>query len=305
MNNLFMVLILISLFALIIGMVKPNLVLKFIDEGKRSRKKVLQVFGLMFIASFIMFAVTLPDTEDKNTAIINDEKENPDKDMNNVEEKFELSGADKTLLARTYGSMTEEERQTVLDIDKDYDSYSEKDQTFIADDMTRLIEEKKVIDEENRKIEEKETAERKAQEEKEAAERKAKEEKEAAEREVKEKKEKEAKNKEEKIAKERAEKKANESLAQSNAVKAAENYLSFTAFSKSGLIKQLEFEGYSNADASYAVGQISVDWNEQAFKSGENYLSFTSFSRSGLIDQLKFEGYSNEQATYAVDKIGL
>lgn len=96
-----------------------------------------------------------------------------------------------------------------------------------------------------------------------------------------------------------------ETLSQQNAIKSAKGYLDFSAFSKKGLIKQLEFEGYSNVDATYAVGQITVNWKEQAVKSGKNYLSFTSFSRSGLIKQLEFEGFSSDEATYAVDQIGL
>ena len=96
-----------------------------------------------------------------------------------------------------------------------------------------------------------------------------------------------------------------ETLSQQNAIKSAKNYLDFSAFSKKGLIKQLEFEGFSNEEAIYAVGQITVNWKEQAVKSGKNYLDFTAFSRSGLIKQLEFEGFTNEEAIYAVDQIGL
>jgi colicin import membrane protein len=58
----------------------------------------------------------------------------------------------------------------------------------------------------------------------------------------------------------------NETLSQKNAVRKAKEYLSVMAFSKEGLIKQLEFEGFSNEDATYAVNQIDVDWKEQAVK---------------------------------------
>lgn len=97
---------------------------------------------------------------------------------------------------------------------------------------------------------------------------------------------------------------SDETLSQKNAVAKAESYLDFTAFSKSGLIKQLEYEGFSNDDATYAVNKITVDWQEQALLKGKQYLDFTSFSRSGLIKQLEYEGFSNEEATYAVDQIG-
>jgi hypothetical protein len=95
------------------------------------------------------------------------------------------------------------------------------------------------------------------------------------------------------------------SVAQQNALRSAEGYLDYTAFSHTSLINQLEFEGYSTADATWAVDRVSVDWNEQAAKSAKNYLSFTAFSRSGLIDQLKFEGFSPEQAEYGVSQTGL
>ena len=67
----------------------------------------------------------------------------------------------------------------------------------------------------------------------------------------------------------------------------------------------MKIEGYSTADATWAVDRVSVDWNEQAAKSAKNYLSFTAFSRSGFVDQLKFEGFSSEQAEYGVSQTGL
>lgn len=97
----------------------------------------------------------------------------------------------------------------------------------------------------------------------------------------------------------------NETLAQKNAVKKAESYIRFSSFSKSGLIKQLEYEGFSKEDSIYAVNKINVDWNDQAYKKGKTYLDISSFSRDGLIRQLEFEGFTKEEVLYAVDKIGL
>lgn len=90
---------------------------------------------------------------------------------------------------------------------------------------------------------------------------------------------------------------------QRNAVHAATDYLKFTAFSRQGLIEQLEFEGYSTEDATFAVDHLKPDWREQAVRSAEDYLDYSAFSRSGLIDQLKFEGYSADEATYGVDTV--
>ena len=86
-----------------------------------------------------------------------------------------------------------------------------------------------------------------------------------------------------------------------NALRSADNYLSFTAFSQTGLYDQLLFEEYSPEAAQYAVDNVGADWNEQAVKSAENYLDFTSFSPSGLYDQLVYEGFTPEQAQYGVD----
>lgn len=103
-------------------------------------------------------------------------------------------------------------------------------------------------------------------------------------------------------------------MGQKQAIKSAENYLSFTAFSKKGLIKQLSSEygdGFDEEDATFAVEYLEqngmVDWKEQAVKSAENYLSFTSFSRDGLIEQLTSDvgdQYTVEEAEYAVNAVG-
>lgn len=94
-------------------------------------------------------------------------------------------------------------------------------------------------------------------------------------------------------------------ISQQNAIDKAGSYLDFTAFSRKGLIQQLEFEGFSKADATFAVDHITVDWNDQAWKKAKEYLDFSSFSRKGLIEQLEYEGFTNAQATYGVNKVGL
>jgi colicin import membrane protein len=96
-----------------------------------------------------------------------------------------------------------------------------------------------------------------------------------------------------------------ETPAQANARRSAESYLETASFSRKGLIGQLEYEGFSNADATYAVDAIKPDWNEQAAKSAKSYLETSGFSRSGLIDQLMYEGFTEQQAVYGVNKAGL
>ena len=92
---------------------------------------------------------------------------------------------------------------------------------------------------------------------------------------------------------------------QKNAVRAAKDYLAYTAFSRQGLIEQLEFENYSTEVATFAVDYVAPEWNMQAAKAAQDYLDYTAFSRQGLIDQLMFEGYTSAQAQYGVDQTGL
>jgi hypothetical protein len=91
------------------------------------------------------------------------------------------------------------------------------------------------------------------------------------------------------------------SSSQRNAVRSAQQYIDMSPFSRSGLIDQLEFEGFSTADATYAVDSLTVDWNEQAALSAQQYLEMTSFSKSGLIEQLEFEGFTSAQAEYGAN----
>lgn len=97
---------------------------------------------------------------------------------------------------------------------------------------------------------------------------------------------------------------AGETLGQKNARRAAENYLSVMNFSASGLAEQLQFEGYSESDAAYAVAKCGADWNEQALGKALTYLATMPFSASGLQNQLTFEGFTADQAQYAVANCG-
>ncbi|WP_270738825.1 MULTISPECIES: Ltp family lipoprotein [Clostridiaceae] len=93
-------------------------------------------------------------------------------------------------------------------------------------------------------------------------------------------------------------------IGQRNALESAKSYLSFSEFSYTGLIEQLEYEKYSHEDAVYAADHCGADWNEQALKSAKSYLEYSAFSYTGLIEQLEYEGFTNDQATYGVDNSG-
>ena len=59
---------------------------------------------------------------------------------------------------------------------------------------------------------------------------------------------------------------SNMTMSQKNALKSARTYITYMAFSKEGLIRQLEFEEYSTEDARFAVENLGIDWREQALK---------------------------------------
>ena len=135
-------------------------------------------------------------------------------------------------------------------------------------------------------------------------------EKEEAER-KKQEEEQKAKEEQEKLAEEQRQKEeaerqkiANATLGEKNALNTAKQYLNYTAFSYKGLIDQLEYEGYTNAEAKFGADNCGADWNEQAAKCAQQYMDYTSFSRSGLIDQLEYEGFTKEQAEYGVKAVG-
>lgn len=97
---------------------------------------------------------------------------------------------------------------------------------------------------------------------------------------------------------------------QRNAVRSAENYLSFKGFSRDGLIDQLSSsygDGYDRADATIAVDSLSVDWNEQAVRAAELYLQLMGFSCTGLIEQLSSDAgdkFTQSEAAYGAQQAG-
>lgn len=90
---------------------------------------------------------------------------------------------------------------------------------------------------------------------------------------------------------------------QNSAVRAAESYLANGAFSRQGLIGQLESEGFSYDVALYAVDHSNANWKEQAVKFAQGYWG-TNASKKWLVERLEYEGFSYEQALYGVDTAG-
>lgn len=105
--------------------------------------------------------------------------------------------------------------------------------------------------------------------------------------------------------------KAELSAGRKNAIRAARSYLDLSGFSRAGLIQQLTSkagEGFSRADATYAVDHVGADWDAEAVESAKAYLDLSGFSRAGLIQQLTSKAgdrYTKAQAEHAADEVGL
>jgi hypothetical protein len=97
---------------------------------------------------------------------------------------------------------------------------------------------------------------------------------------------------------------SSETLSQRNAVRKAKSYLNFSAFSRKGLIEQLEFEHFSTDDAIYGTDNSGADWYHQSAKKAEAYMRLSAFSRTGLIEQLIHEGFTQSQAEFGAKAVG-
>jgi hypothetical protein len=93
--------------------------------------------------------------------------------------------------------------------------------------------------------------------------------------------------------------------AQENAKRKAESYIEMSGFSRSGLIEQLKFEGFTENDAKRAIDSMHVNWNTEAEQKAKSYVDMSGFSRSGLIEQLIFEGFTKTQAAHGANSVGL
>jgi hypothetical protein len=89
---------------------------------------------------------------------------------------------------------------------------------------------------------------------------------------------------------------------QANAVSKAKSYLRIMAFSRSGLIGQLKYDGFSTRNATFAVDYIDVSWRNQAYKKAKSYLQMMPFSLSGLIEQLEYDEFTHRQAVYGAKR---
>lgn len=85
------------------------------------------------------------------------------------------------------------------------------------------------------------------------------------------------------------------------ALELAKSYIEASTFSKSGLIKQLEYEGYTKKEATYAANRCGADWNEEAI---EFALKHTPCSKESLESYLSCFGFTSSQIKFALKEIG-
>jgi hypothetical protein len=95
-----------------------------------------------------------------------------------------------------------------------------------------------------------------------------------------------------------------------SAVATAKQYLSTSAFSRQGLIDQLDSpdgSGYAVNVATVAVDSLTVNWSTEAVEAAKEYLATGPFSCSALIQQLDSPDggqFTVAQATYGAQHAG-
>ncbi len=100
-------------------------------------------------------------------------------------------------------------------------------------------------------------------------------------------------------------------VSQQNAIADAKEYLATSAFSKRGLIDQLDSSSgssFSAGDATFAVESLHVNWDSEAAKAAKEYLQTSSFSCQGMIQQLSSSAgskFTRAQAAYGAKEAGL
>lgn len=82
-----MFIVLVAFIAIVLGLVKPKLVIRWGDEDKRTRGKVLKTYVTLLVVSFVLFGVTI----DKNS----DKQASSDNTVVNTEQKSDKSAKEK------------------------------------------------------------------------------------------------------------------------------------------------------------------------------------------------------------------
>lgn len=95
----------------------------------------------------------------------------------------------------------------------------------------------------------------------------------------------------------------NATVAQTQALEAAEAYVTTSYMSAEGLRKQLAFDKHPGAAITYAMDHVEADWDTEAEEAAGVYMdSGLGLSREGLRDQLRFDGFTKAQTDRAIER---
>ncbi|MFQ8845894.1 MAG: Ltp family lipoprotein [Clostridia bacterium] len=92
---------------------------------------------------------------------------------------------------------------------------------------------------------------------------------------------------------------------QQKALDKANEYVDTLPLSHDGLIKQLEYDGYTTDVATYAANNCSVNWNKEAKEMAEQYMDSTTYTYKEMVQQLEAEGFTKKQAKFGAKAVGL
>lgn len=100
--------------------------------------------------------------------------------------------------------------------------------------------------------------------------------------------------------------KSSQTVSQGQAVVSAKSYVSaLGTLSQSGMVKQLEFGGFSAADATYGAANDGANYTTAADNDATAYMQLGGFSAKSLTAQLAFDGFTAKQAAAGVASVGL
>jgi len=68
MDTIFLLLFFVSFIALIVGLFKPTAFSRFI-KGEMTRKKIVTIFGIATVASFVLFGITTDSSKNNNSEV--------------------------------------------------------------------------------------------------------------------------------------------------------------------------------------------------------------------------------------------
>ncbi|MGG7146541.1 hypothetical protein ACQPVA_07045 [Clostridium butyricum] len=142
MNSLMLILFLVCFICLIVGLIKPTLVIKW--GNKRNRKQVILTYCLGMLIFFVLFGITIPDSE-KTTTVSNsessinkDKDEDSDKELNDKIKELEDKYTPILESDKKYAEMTNDEGKIAEDIISNWNSLSDDFKEKYNDSKNKL-----------------------------------------------------------------------------------------------------------------------------------------------------------------------